>query len=184
MPSETPIVTADEVFAVSKKIRWVALTTDKGEVVLNKMRPNVRSCTPEQVDEEFVTLGPLTMLGVAEKFSECLEGVESVVVWYGLMAHALFAVRISGHISLHRERGRVRVSGPCLACEEAITARREAAGRIDRPIRCPQSRLTNDVGTSRGRRKFTLGNPTNKPSNVEYQSAPSSAFAVHPPSVG
>jgi len=83
----TPIVTPDEVFAVNKKIRWVALATDKGEVILNRMRPGVRSRTPQGVDEEFVTLGPLTMLGVAEKYSKYLEGVESVVVWYGLMAH-------------------------------------------------------------------------------------------------
>ena len=83
----TPIVTPDEVFAVNKKIRWVALATDKGEVILNRMRPGVRSRTPEGVDEEFVTLGPLTMLGVAEKYSKYLEGVENVAVWYGLMAH-------------------------------------------------------------------------------------------------
>lgn len=84
MVSETPVVTADEVFAVSKKIRWVALTTERGDVVLNQVRPGVKSYSPTQADEEFVRLGPLTFLGVAEKYSEYLNGVDSVVVWFGL----------------------------------------------------------------------------------------------------
>ena len=62
-------VTAEEVFAVSRKIRWVALTTETGEVILNQMRPGVVSYSSKDVDEEFVTLGPLTLLGVAEKYS-------------------------------------------------------------------------------------------------------------------
>lgn len=84
MTSTTPVVTADEVFGVNKKIRWVALTTARGDVVLNQMRPGVESYSSAQADEDFVRLGPLSMLGIAEKYSEYLKGVESVVVWFGL----------------------------------------------------------------------------------------------------
>ena len=81
-----PIVTAEEVFAVSKKIRWVALTTDRGDVVLSQMRPGIQSHSPAQSDEEFAKLGPLTLLGITEKYSEYLNGVDSIVVWFGLVA--------------------------------------------------------------------------------------------------
>ncbi len=84
MTSATPVVTAEEVFAVNKKIRWVALTTDRGDVVLSQMRPGIQSYSPAQADEEFVKLGPLTLLGIAEKYSEYLRGVDNVVVWFGL----------------------------------------------------------------------------------------------------
>ena len=74
---------AEEVFALSEKMRWVALTTDRGEVILNQMRPGLASYSPKQVDEEFARLGPLTLIGVAEKYSEYLKGVEYVAVGFG-----------------------------------------------------------------------------------------------------
>jgi len=82
----TPVVSAQEVFAVDGKIRWVALTTDKGDILVNQMRPGVHSYSPQDTDEEFVRLGPLTLLGVAEKYSAYVQGVDSVVVWFGLVA--------------------------------------------------------------------------------------------------
>jgi hypothetical protein len=81
---EKPIVTADEVFAVNRKIRWVAMASDGGDVLMNQMRPGMESYSPTDVDREFVMLGPLTIIGVCEKYSEYLKGVEYVVVWFGL----------------------------------------------------------------------------------------------------
>lgn len=86
MGMQKPIVTAEEVFAVNSKIRWVALATDKGDVLLNQNRPGVPSHSPTDFDREFATLGPLTIIGVCEKYSEFLKGVEHVVVWFGLVA--------------------------------------------------------------------------------------------------
>lgn len=85
MTVQAPLVTADEVFAVNKNIRWVALTTDHGDVLLNQMRPSITPYSSARVDEEFVRLGPLTLLGVAEKYSVFLKGVDYVVVWFGLV---------------------------------------------------------------------------------------------------
>lgn len=86
MSMQKPFVAADEVFAVNRKIRWVALASDRGDVLLNEMRPGVQSHSPTDMDREFVTLGPLTIIGVCEKYSEYLKGVEYVVVWFGLAA--------------------------------------------------------------------------------------------------
>lgn len=85
MASATPVVTAEEVFGASEKIRWVALTTDRGDVILNQMRPRVKSHSPAQFDQDFVKLGPLTLLGVAEKYSQYLTGVDSIIVRFGLV---------------------------------------------------------------------------------------------------
>jgi len=84
MTGSSPIVTADEIFAIDKNIRWVGLVTSKGEVVLNKMRPGVQSYSPSSIDEDFLRLGPLTLLGVEERYSKYLRGVQEIVVHYGV----------------------------------------------------------------------------------------------------
>src|SRR5208337_4235930 len=81
----TPVVSPEEIFHVNKKIRWAALTTDRGDVIYSQQRPGVESFSPAQFDEEFVQLGPLTLLGTAEKYSEYLRGVDHVVVWCGVV---------------------------------------------------------------------------------------------------
>lgn len=86
MTATTPIVSAEEVFAVNSSVRWVGLVTAKGEVVLNKMRTGVESYSPHQIDEEYLRLGPLTMLGVEERYSKYLKGVQEIVVYYGVTA--------------------------------------------------------------------------------------------------
>ena len=79
----TPTVSPEEVFRVDKKIRWAALTSDRGEVVYCQQRPTFESFSPTLFDQEFVQLGPLTLLGTAEKYSQYLEGVDHIVVWFG-----------------------------------------------------------------------------------------------------
>lgn len=86
----------DEVFSLSEKMRWVGLTTDKGEVIFNQMRPGVASLSPTEFDEEFVKLGPLTIIGVAERYSEYVKGVEYVVVGFGTVM-CVYA-RLGSHV--------------------------------------------------------------------------------------
>ena len=85
MSSEKLVVTADEVFAVNKKIRWVALASDEGDVLLNQMRADVQTYSSTEFDREFVTLGPLTILGICERYAEYVHGVDCIVVWFGLV---------------------------------------------------------------------------------------------------
>ncbi len=80
------VVSAEEIFAIDKNVRWVGLISVRGDIILNKMRPSIKSSSPPDFDAEFLRLGPLTMLGVAEKYSPYLLELEAVVVWYGLMA--------------------------------------------------------------------------------------------------
>ena len=58
MNAEVTVVTAAEVFSIDEKIRWVAVTTSSGHVIINEMRPGVRSYSPTKADEEFAELGP------------------------------------------------------------------------------------------------------------------------------
>lgn len=84
MSSELPVASTEEVFAVNRNIRWVGLVTAKGDVILNEMRPGVASYSPSQIDEEYLGLGPLTLLGVEERYSPYLGGVQEIVVYYGV----------------------------------------------------------------------------------------------------
>jgi hypothetical protein len=83
MPPVTPVVSLEEIFQINKKIRWAALTTDRGDVIYYQQRPGVESLSPAQFDEDFAQLGPLTLLGTAEKYSEYVRGVDHIVVWFG-----------------------------------------------------------------------------------------------------
>jgi len=84
---EPPVVSAKEVFAVSRHVRWVGLVSGGGKVILTKMRAGLKSASPQGFDEEFLALGPLTLLGVAEKYCPHLEQLEAIVACYGLMTH-------------------------------------------------------------------------------------------------
>ena len=83
---EAPVVPVDEIFAANEKVRWAVLVTNRGDVLLNQMRPGVESYSPPQFDQEFASLGPLTILGVCERYSDYLKGVDHVAVWFGLAA--------------------------------------------------------------------------------------------------
>jgi len=84
MSLATPVVSAEEIFAINRNVRWVGLVTDEGEVLLNQMRPGVQSHSPHEVDEELLKLGPLTLLGVEERYDSYLRGVREIVVYYGV----------------------------------------------------------------------------------------------------
>jgi len=81
------VVTADEVFAINENVRWVGLVSAKGDVIFSKMRAGTKSATSQEFDEEFLQLGPLTLLGVAEKYSPHLLELESIAACYGSMTH-------------------------------------------------------------------------------------------------
>ncbi len=108
MSPEKLVITADEVFAVNKKIRWVALASDEGDVLLNQMRPDVRTYSPTKFDREFVTLGPLTIMGICERYAEYVHGVDCIVVWFGLVA-CIFARLGKQVLAVSMERDREAV---------------------------------------------------------------------------
>lgn len=81
------VVNPDEVFAINKSVRWVGLVSAQGEVIFSEMRAGIKSATSQEFDEEFLQLGPLTLLGVAEKYSPHIRELEAVVACYGLMMH-------------------------------------------------------------------------------------------------
>jgi len=105
MSGLNPVVTAEEVFTVNEKVRWVALTSERGEVLLNQMRAGVESYSTPEFDREFVGLGPLTILGVCERYSEYLKGVDCVVVWYRLVVsvYARLGAQVLA-VSIERDR--------------------------------------------------------------------------------
>jgi hypothetical protein len=62
-------LTVEDVFRIHPKIRWAAYATEEAQVLFSKMRPGVKSISPETEDEAFMQLGPQVVLGVFERFS-------------------------------------------------------------------------------------------------------------------
>jgi hypothetical protein len=75
-------LSAEEVFQLHSKIRWVGLTTDKGEVVFSKMRPGVESLTPDEDDKFLLQFGAIMMNGITQRSGPWLGRWEHVTIAY------------------------------------------------------------------------------------------------------
>ena len=77
-----PDLTAERVFNLHPKIRWTGLATNQGDVVFSRMRPGVKSLSPEAFDEAFMQLGPLLLRGVCERLGPWAGPLETVTSSY------------------------------------------------------------------------------------------------------
>ena len=75
-------LTAERVFNLHPKIRWAGLATNQGDVIFSKMRPGVKSLSPEAFDEAFMQLGPLLLRGVCERLGPWTGQLETVTSSY------------------------------------------------------------------------------------------------------
>ncbi len=66
--SSTARETANRIFDLDSRIRWVGIAKDNGEVLFCEMRPGVKSLSPPEKDQEFVSFGALVVLSIFEKF--------------------------------------------------------------------------------------------------------------------
>lgn len=77
-----PELTPELIFNLHPKIRWAALSTDKGEVVFVRMRPGLESLSPENADQAFMQLSPMMLQGVCERLAPWAGPVEAIVTSY------------------------------------------------------------------------------------------------------
>jgi hypothetical protein len=75
-------LTAEEVFRLHPKIRWVGLTTEKGDVLFSKMRPGVESFTPNEDDKFLLQFGAIMMNGITQRSGPWLGRWEHVTIAY------------------------------------------------------------------------------------------------------
>ena len=62
-------MSAENIFSLSPKIRWTAFASQDGTVKFSKMRPGVKSVSPQKYDEAFMQLGPQMILAVFERLA-------------------------------------------------------------------------------------------------------------------
>jgi len=76
------LVTPKLIFDLDPRIRWAALSTERGEVVFSEMRPGVQSHTSPEVDRAFMKLGPAVVTGISERLTPAGEvgPVDSVII--------------------------------------------------------------------------------------------------------
>jgi hypothetical protein len=98
-----PPLTAEDVFKVHPKIRWVALASDRGEVIFDQQRPGVRSFSPRDADRAFAQMGPLIISGVCERLSPWTGRVASVVIDYEKVTSLITKVK-GGYLCMTLEK--------------------------------------------------------------------------------
>jgi hypothetical protein len=98
-------ITSEEIFRLHPKIRWVAFSSDNGEVIFSQMRPGVESYTSNAEDKFFMELGPLFMTSLAERLTPSRKagGVDSIVVNLGMDSVFLMKVE-KGYLALSADR--------------------------------------------------------------------------------
>jgi hypothetical protein len=75
-------LTPEGIFRIHPKIRWAALSTERGLVKFCQMHPAVVSHTSNEVDRSFMELGPAIITGISERLSpgNTAGKVESIIV--------------------------------------------------------------------------------------------------------
>jgi hypothetical protein len=73
---------AEEVLKVDPKIRYVGIVDTKLNVVVSRMRGDLRSLTSDRSDRYYLQIAPNILIDVAEKLSPALGRVESVTIRY------------------------------------------------------------------------------------------------------
>ena len=75
-------LTAEDVFRIHPKIRWVGLTTERGEVVFSRMRPGIESFTPDEDDRFLLQFGAILMNGITQRSDPWLGRSEYMAIAY------------------------------------------------------------------------------------------------------
>lgn len=98
-----PTLSAEDVFKLHPKIRWVGLASNRGEVIFVQQRPGVKSHSPEEADRAFVQMGPLIISGVCERLSPWTGRVGSIVINYEKVTSLITKVK-DGYLCLTVEK--------------------------------------------------------------------------------
>jgi len=87
-------LTAENIFRIDPKIRWAAFATPDGSVSFSKMRPGVKSLSPQADDEAFMQLGPQMILAVFDRFVKYVGDVDIAVGDYEKLF--MFVAKVKG----------------------------------------------------------------------------------------
>lgn len=96
-------LTAEDVFRIHPKIRFVGLATKDGEVVFSEQRGGTKSFSPGEADRAFTQMGPLILMGVCERLSPWTGPVGSVIINYEKVTSLIMRVK-DGYLDLTVER--------------------------------------------------------------------------------
>jgi len=105
------LVSPKSVFELDTRIRWAALSNERGEVLFSEMRPGVRSHTEPEVDRAFMKLGPLVMTGISERLTPAGEvgRVDNVIINFEKDS-VLLKKNGSGYLALSVDRAEAAVA--------------------------------------------------------------------------
>jgi len=96
-------LTAEDVFRLHPKIRFVGLASKDGEVIFSQQRSGTKSFSPEEADRAFVQMGPLILMGVCERLSPWTGRVGSIVINYEKVSSLIMRVK-DGYLAMTVEK--------------------------------------------------------------------------------
>lgn len=72
----------DDVFRLHPSIRWAGLASERAGAIFSKMRPGLKSLSPEKEDLSFMELNPQLIIGACDRLSAWAGEVNSVAIEY------------------------------------------------------------------------------------------------------
>jgi hypothetical protein len=97
-------LSAEAVFRLHPKIRFVGLSSKEGEVVFSEQRNGTATFSPAEADRAFVQMGSLILMGVCERLSPWTGPVGSVVINYEKVLSVVMRVK-DGYLAMTLEKG-------------------------------------------------------------------------------
>jgi hypothetical protein len=92
-------ITPEDIFKIHSKIRWVGLTSERGDVVFAKQRDGLKRLSPEEAEYSFMQMGPLLVTSICERMSPWTGAVGSIVVNYEKVTSLIMRVK-DGYLAL------------------------------------------------------------------------------------
>jgi hypothetical protein len=81
-PNSLLQITPEEIFKMHPRIRMVELASEFGQPIFQKMRDGLQSISPDELDDEFLRIGPHVITGFCRKYEPWYGSLSGLVVYH------------------------------------------------------------------------------------------------------
>lgn len=81
-PKDITEITPEALFGMHPKIRCVELASEFGEPIFQRMRDGARSISPDELDDQFLAIGPQVITDFCKKYEPWYGPLNGIVVYH------------------------------------------------------------------------------------------------------
>ncbi len=81
-PKDITEITPEALFRMHPKIRCVELASEFGEPIFQRMRDGARSISPDELDDQFLAIGPQVITDFCKKYEPWYGPLNGIVVYH------------------------------------------------------------------------------------------------------